>query len=326
MKVLASTTSPACTELVLKAGAQELYMGLDDPAMSVFTFTGRGRTSPAGKMTVQSEDQFRQSVDLAHAAGVPVFLAANLFYLADPDEGGFDLPARYVDYVRRGLDLGADAVITADVGAVRRLREAGITAPLHSSSFMRAYTVEDALFLKELGINRVILPSHVTAPEIEAICTIEGLEVEVFGFWCCSNVESGCLLWHAVGENHNFGLFCRNLYDVEDGETIRKNLPFLDAGQDCSLCSLAELARIGVDSVKVFGREMDPTWVASCVKIIRSYLDDVLTGELSSEAARAKLLKRVPWYGEFCKEDRGFPALYRCKYIEKGKGVGEYFV
>ena len=326
MKILASTTSPACTELMIRAGAQELYMGLDDQAMEVFSFTGRGRISPHGAMTVLAPDAFKRSAHLAHTAGIPVFLAANMFYLADPLQGGFDLPGHYLDYVRRGIDLGADAVIVADIGGIRLLRDAGITVPLHSSSFLRSYTVEDALFLKELGISRVILPSHVTQSEIEAICAIPDLEVEVFGFWCCSNAESGCMLWHAVGEKMNFGLFCRNLYDVDNGTEVRESYPFLDAGQDCSLCSLTDLGAAGVDSLKIFGREMDPNWLASCVKIMRSYLDDIVDKAMQPADARARLLRRVPWYKDFCHEDNGFPAFYRCKYTEKKSLASDYFV
>ncbi len=184
---------------------------------------------------------------------------------------------------RLSEESGVDALIVTDINLLARLSEARLHAQLHVSSVAATLNVEAIRFLLDLGPSRVILPRSLTLAEIESITREVGGEVEIEVFVLndgCAFEEGFCATTH----HHSVGAFCtalsdmdaefawygprltnrrerwlkRNLADYRDwiwylngngcGATA-KGLPY----GPCGLCAISDLARMGVDSLKIVG-------------------------------------------------------------------------
>jgi collagenase-like PrtC family protease len=84
--------------------------------------------------------------------------------------------------------------------------------------------------------------------------------------------------------------------------------PILDAGTDCSLCSIPDLLEIGVSALKIVGRGMNPEMIREIVQIYRKCIDLALGGG-DEDAIREYVLTEEPFWQMLCEQRR-------CKYLE----------
>lgn len=338
MKVLAPIRAYDELEMLASSGAEELYCGVV-PREWMERYTGAAwlnRRSPKGG-SLESWDELRRLVRDAHALKLPVFITLNApYYSAD------QMPL-VVDLARRlSGDIGVDALIVTDINLLMRLSEEKLAAALHVSSVAAALNSEAVRFLLNFGPRRIILSRSLTLAEIEAIVSeLRGaIEFEVFMLNDgCAFEEGFCATTH----HHSVGAFCtslsemraefewggprltsrreswlrRNLADYREWvwylngngcSSTPKGLPY----GPCGLCAIPDLSRIGVDSLKIVGREASPLKKLASVRMVRDIVDRARAGVPKLHVIeRAIALRETP---EHCRSG------YMCYYKVDGAG------
>ena len=183
-------------------------------------------------------------------------------------------------------DVGVAALIVAEWELLLALCADGLASRMHVSSLASCRNPGAAAFYRDLGVARVILPRHVTLAEIEATA-IPGLEWEVFVLNDgCIFEEGTCATTHALGtfcmtdrlggkfgrldERYEFWKWTQNNCGCQSnrGYTLGP----------CGLCALPRLARLGVASLKVVGREASLARKAASVRLAAAALDQAARG------------------------------------------------
>lgn len=290
MKVLAPVRSADEVAPLLDAGAQEFYCGLTPPDWERDFGSAWSNRRSARSAGVADLDELRRIVALAGAR--PVFATLN-----SPSYPAGAVP-RLVEFGRQLLaDAGVSALIVAEWELMLALVDAGLAPRLHVSSLASCRNPGAAAFYRDLGVARVILPRHVTLTEIEAIA-IPGLEFEVFVLNDGCVFEEGlCATTHALGtfcmsdqvgsryvkldERYEFWKWLQNNSGCQTSRGITLG--------PCGLCALPRLARAGVASLKVVGREASLARKAASVRLAAAALAQAQAGA-APEGIRAQVI------------------------------------
>ena len=298
MKLKVPVNSYEATMSQIEAGADEIYMGLEDVHFNRLSYSARAQIASSGIHSNLTEDEFVKSVQYAHSKNVTVNFTANCQHITNSPNDFYRKD--FLAYVERGLSLGADALIVADIGNMIALRKNGIVAPVIAGSYLNCFNRETVEFLKELGVFRICIPDQITFDEIKALKQNTDLQIEIFIGYGCSNLAGMCRFYHNSGEKIKVGVPCRANFRLENEEPAN----ILDACPDCAVCSIPKLYDLGIDSLKVIGREMNYKEVAKVTKMykmaIQMYAD---TGKFNKK----EIISTIPWWeGDMC--------CKRCKY------------
>jgi putative protease len=258
MKLLAPVNSLQSAMKQIEAGADEIYLGGDSPIFNSLSFSGRGRYTAHNKKICPDFIEIGDIVKYAHEKNVKVMFAANISFLADDPSGSQCHLGYFFNYIEQALRKKVDSIIVGDLGAILLLREQGVNIHLTASAFFETVNREQILFLKELGVNRVVLSYQLISYEILELVSYNDLEIEVFGHFGCSFYDD-CNLKHTYGETeeHCIGTPCRNFYHLVQSHQKWMKGQYLNSSLTCSLCSLPAFLKAGVYSIKLVGRDLD---------------------------------------------------------------------
>ena len=250
-----------------------------------------------------------EGIRYAHAREREVLLAINTF----------PQPGRVADWQRAvdaGVDLGADAIILADVGLLDYAVRRHPRQRLHLSVQGSATSYEAINFCqREFGIRRAVLPRVLTLAQVGLVIENTSVEIEVFGFGslCVMNEGRCWLSSYACGESPNTVGACSPAkyvkWDKQPGTMeTRLNGILIDRFADDepagypTLCKgrfevagdtyyaleeptslnvlsiLPDIVRIGVRAIKVEGRQRSPVYVAQVTRTLRAALDSLAGG------------------------------------------------
>ena len=282
----------------IEAGADEIYMGLDDPHLRRMSYSARAQRSSYEMRSTMDAGEFEKVVRYAHARGVSVDFAANCTHVSN-SASDFHRKA-YMNYVMRGIELGCDAIIVADIGNIRVLKKQGVKLPIIAGSYLSVFNRESVKFFQELGASKICLPDQVTMDEIKSIKESTNLGIEVFIGYGCSNIAGSCNFCHNSGEKIKVGVPCRAGFQNTENQIVCA----LDACTDCAICSIPELCDAGVDSLKLTGRESDCVEAAQITKMYRNAVQMYLS---TGQVRKKEIVPLVSWWEEtMCAK--------RCKY------------
>lgn len=319
MKILSPVSGVDEVEMLVGAGASELYCGIqpDEWTTAYSGVVWMNRRSPAGA-NLSSFDDLAALAGRARAHGVPVFLALNAPVYVERQ-----LPF-LADLSRRALDeCGIDALIVSDLSLLLTLAEAGLAARVHVSSVASTLNTEAVRFFAGLGVGRVILPRALSLAEIERIAGEAAGEVPLEAFVLndgCAFEEGLCHTLH----HHRVGAFCVDMAgwagEVEraDGRPLgeaeraaieahfasyREWIWHLNACGStvssggvplgaCGVCAVPTLARAGIASVKIAGRQSSPLRKLLGVRLVRGALARVEAGASPGEVAEWAIAAR----------------------------------
>lgn len=293
MSLMAPAESMETTKNVISAGADEIYIGLETPGFANLNLSGRGRSC-----NVTTQDQLHDIVEYSHSHGVQVDYTVNTPYLGD------GLEEMFIEHVMRGVNAGVDALIVGEFGALQLINELDIGLQIHGSVLLNTFNLGQLELLKDMGVTKVVLPFKVTLDEIRQL-NKTGVELELFGQFGCSNINGTCHLIHSADESINFGLPCRANYKVSVDNRLH---PILDAGMDCSLCSIPDLMDAGVAALKVVGRCMNPEMIKTIIGLYRNAIDMSEKGTNAGEI-KSHVLDEIPFWEMMCEQQR-------CKYMK----------
>jgi len=230
-----------------------------------------------------SDEELAEAVKLAHLRSVLVYVTVNT--LVDNSE-----IAAFANYLRHLYQIGVDAIIVQDVGAIKIAKQVIPDMHIHASTQMTVHNLEGVQLLTDLGFARVVLSRELSLTEIAHICQNTDTEIEVFihGALCIS-YSGQCLMSSMIGgRSGNRGRCaqpCRLPYTlvdeagnnvIDEGEAGEYLLSPRDLN---TLEIMPELIRAGVTSFKIEGRMKRPEYVAVAVDTYRRAIDACIADE-----------------------------------------------
>lgn len=299
LELVCPAGTPAALRAATDAGADAVYVGFRDET--------NARNFPGLNF---SRSELQDGLAYAHARDCKVYVAVNTF----PTAGN---PGPWHRAVDDAADLGADALILADIGLLdyAARRHAGMRRHLSvqaSASNARAIRFYHEAF----GVKRVVLPRVLTLAEIAALNVRCPVETEVFAFGgMCVMAEGRCSLSsYATGRSPNMDGVCSPASHVryeQKGDALVSRLGaftidvyrngepagyptlckgrFVADGRACYLFEdptslnvigmLPALATAGVRALKIEGRQRGRAYVARVVAAFRRAIDAAARGE-----------------------------------------------
>ena len=262
IELLAPAGDEEALKAAIMAGANAVYMGGSRFGARAF----------AGNF---EDDKLIDAVDYAHQMGVKIYITANTI-IKDEEIGDF---LNYIDFL---YEIGVDAVILQDLGMIDIISKRIPDLELHASTQMTASTAQDVLFLKELGVSRVVLSRELSYDEISAIKTETNFEVEAFVHGAlCVSYSGKCLFSSMNGmRSGNRGMCaqpCREPYKatVENKPLLDKEYVFSTKDLN-TLDILEDLIDAGIDSLKIEGRMKRSEYVFAVTSAYRQAIDNAI--------------------------------------------------
>lgn len=313
MKLLTPINSLGAAKMQISAGANEIYVGVETSVFDRYSFSGRGQKGKNGLSIVPNKAELKEIVLLAHENNVEVSLAVNNPLISDGLCTESVFTYEYMKSVYQGIDCGIDNLIIGDVGMLTVLGKMQLPVKLHASTFFDTMNIEQVKFLKEIGASRVVLTYQIGMEEIADICAANLVEVEVFGYLSCSFFNGACNLIHNMGEDCNeigkkIGIPCKANYKIDLGGE-EKTLAYLDAELGCGLCNIYKLNKLGVDVIKVVGRDRNPKMTEAVTKLFRKAID-LAECENEKEYLKSIHFQVYDWW------EKSWCSQNRCKYMK----------
>ena len=289
-------TNGKTPELLCPAGSmQALQTALHFGADAVYGGMKRfGLRAFAGNF---DQEQLRQAVAMCHEKGKKFYLTMNVFPFDDQLED-------FVAAAQTACEIGVDAAIVSDLGAIVTLRERVPGLTLHVSTQASTVNSPAVKHYRELGCERVILARETSIARMAAIHeAVPEMEIETFVHGASCVAWSGrCLLSAALtGRSGNQGECaqpCRWQYAVMEQKRPGEYLPvsedengtYIFSAKDLNLMPLLpELVKAGVASLKIEGRMKTEYYVATVTAAYQRALDLLAQGEEVFRAALPEL-------------------------------------
>lgn len=261
----------------LRFGADAVYCGAKQ----------YGLRAQAGNF---DEAELEEAVCLAHAHGAKLHLTLNVF-ARDGDMAGMIRAARHA------RDIGVDALIVSDLGAIARIHREAPGIDIHVSTQANTTNSDSARLYAALGAARVVLARELTMEEIEAMAdALRGeieLETFVHGAMCMAYSGRCMLSGYLNGRSANRGACsqpCRWTYALMERTRQGEYMPIeedasgtaiLSSRDLCMLEHLPRLMRSGVACFKIEGRMKNELYVATVTGAYRRAMDAIGRGAMS---------------------------------------------
>lgn len=244
-------------------------------------------------------DLMGKGIKFAHASGVKVYVATNIFARNDDIK-------KIGQYIESVYNAGADAIIVSDPGVFTITKEVAPLIDIHISTQANNTNFMTANFWYNLGASRIVVARELNIEEISEISSKMppnfGLEAFVHGAMCIS-YSGRCYLSEYLSDRDanrgNCSQPCRWKYylteENRDGEQYpvfedKTGTYILNSKDLCLISNIPELVNAGISSFKIEGRMKSPYYVASTVKAYRNAIDDYFT---SKELYYSNLEKHV---------------------------------
>lgn len=250
-------------ELLAPAGSFEALVAAVEGGADAVYVGGKRFGARAFAKNFDNEELTR-AVRYCHLHGVKLYVTVNTLVL--------DLEMKeVVEYAAFLWKIGVDALIIADLGAIREIRRYVPLLPLHASTQMSAHNSLGADEAFNLGCERVVLARECSLADITEITEKSKPEIEVFLHGALCVCHSGQCLFSSMvgGRSGNRG---------ECAQPCR--LPYNNGKYPLSLKDLSLAAHIpalvesGVASLKIEGRMKSPDYVYTVTIIYRRLLDE----------------------------------------------------
>jgi putative protease len=191
-----------------------------------------------------------------------------------------------IDDIIKKVKGKVDAIICWDMSVIQACKKYKV--PFHISTQASVSNIESAKFYKKLGAERIILARELNLKQIEEIIKKSKIKIEVFihGAMCLA-VSGRCLMsqfLHDKSANRGECVhICRRSYIIKDKqegfELEVDNDHVLSAKDLCTLPFIEDLKKAGITCFKIEGRNRDPRYLDTIVRIYRKALDKKLTKE-----------------------------------------------
>ena len=256
------------------------------------------------------DNEIEEAVKYAHSLNKKVYITVNIL----AHEADFDGLKDYILYLDK---IGVDALIVADVGIIKLIRDIAPNLDIHVSTQANVTNSYSVKFFKDLVVKRIVLARELSITEIKKIHEeVPDIELEAFvhGAMCIS-YSGRCLLSnYFTGRDSNRGACvqaCRWEYTITEKSRQGQQFPIeedergtyiLNSKDLCMIKHLKELEEAGVCSFKIEGRMKSEYYVACTVNAYKRALngEDIDVTELEKSSHR--LFTTGFYFGEKDKE------------------------
>ena len=252
-EILAPAGSKASWAAAVEAGADAVYLGLND-------FSARAYADNF------SLAELKAVIEESHAAGVKIYLAFNSLI----KEG--ELGTAY-KLLAASASFGPDGLILQDLGLAALAARHFPQIPRHASTLTAVHSLPGLVMLKEAGFERAVLARELAFDEVEALSTHSPIEVEIFIHGAlCFSFSGLCLMSSFLGGRSALRGACTQPCRRNYQRGGRKGAFF--STTDLSTARyFNELRRLPISSFKIEGRMKGPDYVGRVVKAYRMLLD-----------------------------------------------------
>lgn len=255
-ELLAPAGSPEALDAAIAGGADAVYFGasLFNARMNAKNFWG---------------DSLKEAIDKCRLYGVKTNITLNTLI------HNREIP-EFLGCVRELYNLGADALIVADLGAASLIRKYFPEIELHASTQAAGHNLAAAEELSKIGFSRMVAARELSFDDLSYLCKNSPIETEIFvhGAICVSQ-SGGCLASSLIGgRSGNRGECaqpCRLPY-----KTCKKGRESyaLSLKDICLASHITDIMTLGAASLKIEGRMKSPDYVYGVTKIYRRLLDE----------------------------------------------------
>ncbi len=234
-----------------------------------------------------SLEEIKEACDFAHSLSKKVYLTLNIVFHNEDIDGVYD-------YIKDVVEAGIDAFIVSDLFIVNYIKK-NFPVEVHLSTQDSTSNYESVKFLKEDGIDRVVLAREVGLSDIKEIIEKTGVDIECFIHGAMCTFYSGrCVLSnYFTNRDSNRGgcaQVCRFNFDLDSHDDFSVAVKDLNASY-----LIKDMIEIGVRSLKIEGRMRSPFYLATVLssyrRIIDSYYNNTLTDKMLE--FENKILSRV---------------------------------
>ena len=245
IEILSPAGSLDSVHAAANAGADAVYLGAKQ-------FSAR---SSAHNF---DEVELKDAIEFCHNHKMKVYLTLNTIY--------FDSEKKeLVEVVKMAVKLGIDAFIVQDLGLFNIIKNSCKNVEIHGSTQMAVHSLQGAIYLKNIGFDRVVLARELSLEQIENIAKNSGIDTEVFvhGAMCMSvsgNCYASSLIGGRSGNRGKCAQTCRLPFSTDGLDPNRYDLSLKDMS---NIEHIQKLEEIGVTSVKIEGRMKRSEYVSA---------------------------------------------------------------
>lgn len=258
MRIISPVDNIKETHLLLQAGADELYGGFVPPEWSNYSLAASLNQRTFSSAQISSERELSEIISLVHEHGGRFALTLNAPFYTDQQ-----MPL-LVEYVDQMVSLGVDSLILADLGLLRILKKRHTDIEYHASTLARLTNAGAVRFMAEQGVERVVLPRHLTVSDMASIIRqVPDVQCDAFLLvGKCPNSEGLCTFHHSSPEKiwpceipYEFSPLAERMTEKLKQAMQRQNSwSKTNRRHGCGLCAIPHLKNAGVYSVKLVGR------------------------------------------------------------------------
>lgn len=268
-------------------------------------------------------DEVLRAVSLCHDKGVRAYVTLNTL-MTDR------LLPRALDTAAFLYEAGVDALILADLGLARAIRENFPDFELHASTQLSGHSAAAAAFFQKAGFSRMVAAREMDEKNVKLLCKTSPIETEFFVHGAiCASASGQCLMSSMIGgRSGNRGECaqpCRLPYNGA------YPLSFKDL---CLAAHLPRLVEAGVASLKIEGRMKGPDYVYTVASIWRRLLDENRPATKKELEALAGVFSRSGFtdgyftgkknssmLGRRTEDDKKKTAVQKISYRERERGL-----
>ena len=324
--VLAPLNSLESYQLLVDAGARELYTGfVDQDWIDAFGNTEElnrltGFGAAANALTLADVCTL---ADRCERDGVSLYVTFNASHYSPA--GAAFIAEHFLPALANAHVAG---IIVSSTQLIAHARELGLGCVASTLCDVSNHLIAKAYV--DLGVTRIVLPRHLSLDEIaEIIRRVPDVEYEVFAMRNgCVFADSHCLGAHRAGRPS----LCRSLREstywecpagadsYQLAQSVATNDLWASAFhlRTCGLCATRQLLAAGACSFKVVGRCDDAEDIAESVRLLAQALTAAETAQTDGELFKA--IERPQPLEEYCGRGVGMSCYYSQSTFVDTKG------
>ena len=257
VELLAPAGNMEALKAAVNGGCDAVYLGLKSFSARAF----------AGNF---SHEEFKEAIHYCHNRNVKIYCTINTMLFETEIENA----KKEVDFL---YENDCDAILIQDLGLFHYVRTCYPDMPVHCSTQMHIHNLKGVEFMKNEGVERVVLARETPIEVIREACKT-GVEIEVFSYGAICISYSGECMMSAATKNRsaNRGMCaqcCRLNYFKEDGSSFNEGNYILSPKDLNIIDRLPELLDAGVASLKIEGRMKRSEYVWLVTRTFREAID-----------------------------------------------------
>jgi len=276
-ELLAPAGNFAMLVTAVKAGADAVYFGLQK----------YGMRASAKNFTINDFEKIHKICNF-FPRKVKIYLTLNTII--------YDKELKDLEKIIKKVRGKVDAIICWDLSVIKLCRKYKI--PFFILFQASVSNSETAKFYKKLGAKRIVLARELNLKQIKKISKIIDVECFAHGAMCVA-ISGRCLtsqfLFNRSANRGECIHPCRRSYivkDMQEGYELKlQNNKILSAKDLCTLPFIEKMKKAGVKCFKIEGRNREPRYIDTVVRVYRKALDNKLNKKQIKEYVEE--LKRV---------------------------------